>query len=302
MEGHTLIEARNLQVTVGAKSLLEGVSVKLNVGEVVAIVGPNGAGKSTLRRALSGDLKPARGEVFMSGRPIEDWPVIERARVRAVLPQDSTLSFPFTVFEVVLMGRTPHVKGTESERDYEIAREALELVEARHLEQRLYPTLSGGERQRVQLARVLAQIWESPANEVAGKAEIKARYLLMDEPTSSLDLAHQHGSLEIARRLAGEGVGVMVILHDLNLAAQYADRIVMMKDGAITYSGPPACVLTSGAIYETFSIEVAVTSHPYLKCPLVVYHGTGRRAECLSDAKPVYETSEREALRGAIDR
>jgi len=249
-------------VRIGAKELLAGVSLELRAGELVAVVGPNGAGKSTLRRVLCGDAEPGDGAVWMNGRPLAAWSLIERARVRAVLPQDSTLNFPFTAFEVVLMGRTPHVRGAESAHDYEIARAALAATEAGHLTERLYPTLSGGERQRVQLARVLAQIWEPPAD--------GARYLLLDEPTSNLDLAHQHSTLAIARRFARAGVGVLVIVHDLNLAAQYADRILMLKDGRVVAAGPPAEVLTQAAIRATFDMPVLITRHPALDCPLVV--------------------------------
>ena len=258
-----MIEARHLRVNVGrSKALLDDVSLNVCAGEVLAVVGPNGAGKSTLRKALCGDLRPSRGEVLMNGRPLADWSLMERARTRAVLPQDSTLNFPFTVFEVVLMGRTPHVRGAEGARDYEIAREALEAVEAGHLKERLYPTLSGGERQRAQLARVLAQIWEPHPDH--------ARYLLLDEPTSNLDLSHQHSTLEIARRFAREGVGVLVVLHDLNLAALYADRIVMLKDGRAIASGTPAEVLTRETIKDTFAMPVLVIKHPGSDHPLVI--------------------------------
>jgi iron complex transport system ATP-binding protein len=257
-----LIEARTLSVRIGTKTLLADVSLAVRAGELVAVVGPNGAGKSTLRRVLCGDQQPTAGEVLMDGRPLGAWSLVERARARAVLPQDSTLNFPFTAFEVVLMGRTPHVRGAEEPRDYEIARAALAATEADHLAERLYPTLSGGERQRVQLARVLAQIWEpTPAG---------TRYLLLDEPTSNLDLAHQHSTLAVARRLAGAGVGVLIILHDLNLAAQYADRIVMLKEGRVTAAGPPDEVLTQTAIHATFAVPVLVTRHPARDCPLVV--------------------------------
>jgi iron complex transport system ATP-binding protein len=252
--------------------LLEGVSLEVRRGEVVAIVGPNGAGKSTLRRALCGEVELSGGEVRMSGRTLAEWTALERARVRAVMPQESTLAFPFTAFEVALMGRLPHLRGAEGARDYEIAFLALEAVEARHLAERLYPTLSGGEKQRVQLARVLAQIWEpTSSDERGGKgAGERERFLLLDEPTSNLDLAHQHSTLAVARRLAFEGVGVLVVLHDLNLAAQYGDRIVMLKDGGIAYTGRPHEVLTREAIREVFGVEAVVTAHPSVDCPLVV--------------------------------
>jgi iron complex transport system ATP-binding protein len=168
---------------------------------------------------------------------------------------------------VALMGRLPHLKGAESARDYEIAHAALEAVEAEHLAERLYTTLSGGEKQRVQLARVLAQIWEARHDETDTDG---ARFLLLDEPTSNLDLAHQHSTLGVARRFAREGVGVLVILHDLNLAAQYADRILMLNDGRIAHAGSPREVLTRDAIHEVFGVEAIVTRHPSADCPLVV--------------------------------
>jgi iron complex transport system ATP-binding protein len=285
-----LIEACGVHVRVGRKVLLEGVSLEVRRGEVVAVVGPNGAGKSTLRRALCGDVDLSGGEVRMCGRRLAEWPALERARVRAVMPQESTLAFPFTVLEVALMGRLPHLRGAEGARDYEVALLALEAVEARHLAERLYPTLSGGEKQRVQLARVLAQIWEPTGGdehghkdggeragererEIEGRGEGKRggeRFLLLDEPTSNLDLAHQHSTLAVARRLAGAGVGVLVVLHDLNLAAQYGDRIVMLKDGRVAHCGRPHEVLTREAIREVFGVEAVVTAHPSIDCPLVV--------------------------------
>lgn len=257
-----MIEARGVCVRTGPKVLLEDVWLSVAPGELLAVVGPNGAGKSTLRRVLCGDAEPSAGGVWMGGRALREWPLVERARVRAVMPQDSSLGFPFTALEVVLMGRLPHLEGAESERDYETARAALDAVEARHLEERLYPTLSGGERQRVQLARVLAQIWEP--------REGGGRYLLLDEPTSSLDLAHQHSTLGVARRFAREGVAVLVILHDLNLAAQYADRVVMLKGGRVARQGRPSEVFTREAIREVFDVQAVVTRHPSQDCPLVV--------------------------------
>lgn len=256
-----MIEARHVYVAIGSKALLEDISLSVNLAEVVAVVGPNGAGKSTLRKALCGDAPLSGGEVLMSGRALADWSLTERAQVRAVMPQDSTLNFPFTVLEVVLLGRTPHLRGAEGLRDYEIARDALEAIDARHLEERLYPTLSGGERQRVQLARVLAQIWEKSTGD---------RYLLLDEPTSNLDLAHQHSTLAVARRFAHEGIGVLVILHDLNLAAQYADRVVVLNNGKIANYGTPSEVFTRETIYETFALHVMLTKHPSMDCPLII--------------------------------
>ena len=257
-----MIEARGVTFAIGSTKLLDDVSVTIVPGEVLAVVGPNGAGKSTLRKILTGELLPSAGEVFMGGRPLADWSNRERARIRAVLPQDSTLSFPFVVSEVVLMGRTPHLRGAETAHDREIAAEALRVVEAEHLQDRLYPTLSGGERQRVQLARVLAQIWEAP--------DQGPRYLLLDEPTANLDLAHQHVTLRIVRRFAGEGVGALVILHDLNLAARYADRVVLLKEARVVAAGTPAEVFTQDTIQQTFDLPVMVIPHPHADQVVVI--------------------------------
>lgn len=258
-----MIELRNITVEINNKKLLAGVSLELRAGEILAVVGQNGAGKSTLRKVLCGDWTAAGGEVSMSGKPLADWSLQERAKARAVLPQDSTLNFPFTVLEVVLMGRAPHVSGAESERDYEIARAALSEVDANNLEERIYSTLSGGERQRVHLARVLAQIWDETNGE--------KRYLILDEPTASLDLTHQHQTLKIAQKRANAGVAVLVILHDLNLAAQYADRVLILKNGAVQAVGAPRKVFTPETIRAAFDVNVGVIKHPFFDCPLIIW-------------------------------
>lgn len=258
-----MIKAKNITVEINSKKLLDAVSMEMRGFEVLAVVGQNGAGKSTLRKVLCGDLAPTHGAVSMNGKSLADWTLTRRAKIRAVLPQDSTLNFPFTALEVVLMGRAPHVDGTESEKDYRIARAALLEVDAIDLETRIYPTLSGGERQRVHLARVLAQIWESPNN--------LPRYLLLDEPTSNLDLTHQHSTLKIARRFAAEGAAVLIILHDLNLAAQYADRVLLLKAGKISAFDTPEKVFTPQTIRETFGVTVSVIKHPHFDCPLIVW-------------------------------
>ncbi len=238
--------------------------MEMRGGEILAVLGPNGAGKSTLRKVLCGDLIPTGGEVSMNEKPLAEWSLPARAKSRAVLPQDSSLNFPFTVLEVVLMGRAPHVGGAETAKDYEIARHALAAVEESNLAERLYPTLSGGERQRVQLARVLAQIWEKSEN---------PRYLLLDEPTSNLDIAHQHSTLKIARRFALEGVAVLIILHDLNLAAQYSDKILLLKAAKIKAIGVPEKVFSPEIIMETFDVGVDIVKHPRLNCPLIIWRG-----------------------------
>lgn len=255
-----MLAGHDLTYSIGAKALVENISLTVSPGEVVAVVGANGAGKSTLLKLLAGDLQPQQGAVSLNDILLNRWDQRLRAQHRAVLPQNTTLTFGFTVLEVVLIGRSPHVRGFERPADYAIARAALAAAQVDHLAQRIYTTLSGGEQQRVQLARVLAQIWEGT----------EARYLLLDEPTNNLDLTHQHATLEIACDFARRGVGVLAILHDLNLAAQYADRILMMKAGRSLAFGTPNAILTPQLIHEAFNMPVMVEPHPCLNCPLII--------------------------------
>lgn len=244
-----MIEARNVSVRIRQRVVLADISLRIRPGEVAAVIGPNGAGKTTLLKVLTGDARCSAGEVFYENRPLRDWQPRELAQRRAVLPQSSQLTFSFTVLEVVLMGRVPHSRVAFAEKDRAIAHEALAAVEMQDFRDRFYTTLSGGEKQRVQLARALAQIWEPH--------ERGHRYLLLDEPTASLDLAHQHGTLEAAKRLAAQGVGVLAILHDLNLAARYADVVYVLHRGAVAAAGPPAEIVRPEVVEQVFQVRLA---------------------------------------------
>jgi iron complex transport system ATP-binding protein len=253
------MQATNLTYRVGPKSLLQNVSLSARPGEVLAIIGANGAGKSTLLKLLSGNLKPSAGEVVLEGKPLAQWPAAALARRRAVLTQQHTLALAFEVRELVLLGRYPHFGGQPTAHDHAIVAAALDLVGLGHLAGREYPTLSGGEQQRAQLARVLAQVWEAENG-----------FLLLDEPLTGLDLRHQHQTLAVARQLARRGFGVIAVLHDLNLAAQYADQVLLLHQGRPVASGPPAEVLTPDYIHLGFGVEVELLTHPSLGCPLIV--------------------------------
>lgn len=251
-----MIEAREVQVRCNGHALLAGVSLAIVPGEVVALCGPNGAGKSTLLGVLAGLRRPTGGDVWLCGRPLRAYDVQALARVRAVLPQSSRFDFPLTALEVVLLGRLPHCRGREGERDHDIAAQALLAVDAVDLAPRRLPTLSGGERQRVQLARVLAQIWE-PA------PDAPERFLLLDEPNAGLDLAHEHRVLGLIRRLCREqGIGVLLVLHDLQLASSYADHMVVLKEGRVLTAGSPEHALTREALLRAYGIDVDILPGP----------------------------------------
>jgi len=259
VSNNPVLQTNSLTYRLGPKSLLQNVSLTARPGEVLAIVGANGAGKSTLLKLLSGDLKPSAGEVLFEGKNLAYWPAAELARRRAVLTQQHTLALAFEVRELVLLGRYPHFGGQPTAHDHAVVAAALDLVGLRHLAEREYPTLSGGEQQRAQLARVLAQVWEAEKG-----------FLLLDEPLTGLDLRHQHQTLAVARQLARRGFGVIAVLHDLNLAAQYADQVLLLHQGRAVASGPPAEVLTPDYIQLVFGIEVELLPHPSMGCPLIV--------------------------------
>lgn len=253
--------AANLTLQIGRKRLLDTVTLAVSPGEVLALLGPNGAGKSTFLKVLSGEFSQVEDQVMLNGRSRTDWQGNELARTVGVLPQHSELAFPFSAAEVVMLGRLPHSTGNR--RDGEIVQQALERVDAWHLRDAAYPSLSGGEKQRVQLARVLTQIWEDTGT--------GPRYLLLDEPTSALDLAHQHQTLQLAREWADEqGVGVLAILHDMNLAATYADRIGLLQNGQLKAVGTVEQVLVPELLEPVFEIGVTLMMHPQQDRPLVV--------------------------------
>ena len=258
-----MIEAQNISLAINGYQLLQEVSMHLRPGCFSVVLGKNGAGKSTFLKTLTGELSPDEGQVLVDGHPLQSVPLKKLARRRAVMTQELQLAFGFTALEVVLLGRMPHSSGFESARDYEIARECMQQAEASHLHERRFPTLSGGEKQRVQFARMLAQLWEHI------EAETPCA-LLLDEPLASLDMAHQHGMMQLVRALSRKNVAVMMILHDLNLAAQYADEVHLMKDGRSFALGTPHEIFTPDIIHAAFDCPVHIMQHPQHNCPLVM--------------------------------
>jgi ABC-type cobalamin/Fe3+-siderophores transport system ATPase subunit len=240
----------------GRHEVLRGVTLELPAGTVVTITGPNGAGKSTLLSILAGLRREYAGSCMFHGRDVREWPRRSFAQQVAVVPQRVQMEFPFTSEQVVTMGRTPFCNGMfESPDDHAAVQRAMQITDTLEFRSRDFRSLSGGERQRVVLASALAQT---------------PRVLLLDEPTTFLDPEHQVSLFRILRGLASEGVLVLTVTHDLNLAARYSDRLIMLRAGAVRASGRPAEVLERGIIRDVFSVDVHIHQTPG-GTPWIVY-------------------------------
>lgn len=246
-----MIVGRNIGVRFGNAPILDNVDAAVRPGEVLAVLGPNGAGKSTLLKVLAGLLTPSAGKVTLDGRALNAFGAKELARRRAVLSQATPISFPFSVTEVVTIGRTPYIGRTESLHDRDVVETVLRRMDAYHLKDRLYASLSGGEQQKVQFARVLAQVWDQPQ-----------ACLFLDEPTAALDLKQQMSIAGLARDLAAErGFAVLTIVHDLVLARQFADRSLFLKDGRVACTGRIDEIMNADTIAGVYGIPQKIAAN-----------------------------------------
>lgn len=232
--------------------VLRNIDLQIQPGQVMAILGPNGTGKSSLLKVASGEIQPQSGEVRLNGQLLSAMPAAEKALHMAVLPQHSLLNFPFIVEDVVMLGRTPHNTGLAVDQEIVVA--ALQSTDAHYLRDKIYTNLSGGEKQRVQLARVLAQVWQSE--------DQRGRMVILDEPTSALDYSHQQLVAKVLRERAAQGCAVLTAMHDLNLAAQCADQLVLMRCGQIHAQGAPDEVLQETLLQEVFQVAFHRVTHP----------------------------------------
>ncbi|MGJ1227872.1 heme ABC transporter ATP-binding protein [Sphingobacterium siyangense] len=253
-----MLRVEKINYEVNGRKLLKDITFQVRKGEILAVLGANGAGKSTLMGVLCGEKKPDSGAVHLNGKALSAYEPAALAKCRALLSQQQQMTLSFNVEEIVLMGRYPHYKNTPKHQDYKIVAETMELCGVSAFAERDFLSLSGGEQQRVHLARILAQIWDNPD-----------ALLLLDEPISALDLHYQQKVLAIARALARKGFMVVLIVHDVNFAAMYADRILMLKNGRKLFHGTPVEVLAQKEIYTIFSVESNVIMNPKTLKPYV---------------------------------
>lgn len=253
--GSVALEAADVSVIRGGREVVSHVDLVVRHGEMVVLVGPNGAGKSTLMGVLAADLAPASGTASLDGRPVNGWGVRELAMRRAMLLQRIEISFPFSVLDVVRMGRSPWAGTRAEDDDDQAVAAAMADTDVTDLAEREYPSLSGGERARAALARVLAQ---------------GTGILLLDEPTAALDLQHQEIVMGVARARAALGTAVVVVAHDLALAAAWADRVVMLERGRLVADGPPQEVLTAELLSRVYRTPVEVIAHPATGAPIIL--------------------------------
>ncbi|WP_118196394.1 heme ABC transporter ATP-binding protein [Albibacterium indicum] len=254
-----MIEVKNIHYSVGTKKLLNDISFDVQQGELLAVIGANGAGKSTLMKLLCKEMKSDSGDILIHGKPISTYKLSELAKFRSVLAQSNTISVSFMVNELVMMGRYPHFDNQPTSKDYEIVRAVMDETGIAEFAQRDYNTLSGGEQQRVQLARVIAQIYDQPKG-----------LLFLDEPTNGLDILYQQQILSFARDLADRGYCVISILHDINYASRYAHKVLILKKGERVAFGKPQEVISCENIHQAFNIHVKLVEDAEFHCPFVV--------------------------------
>ena len=250
-----MLKAENISFQIGRKTLINDVSLTLMPGECTMVLGPNGAGKSTLLKLLTGTETPHQGQVWYGDQPLKLIPFATLARQKAVLSQLLSLPFDLSVIEVVMMGRYPYFDLNPTRQDKQIADDCLDVVGMFSFKTRAFASLSGGEKQKVHLARVLAQLYRQPSDQ-------SIKYLFLDEPISALDIHYQHQILSLVRGLASQNMIVFVIVHDINLALQYAQKVILIDQGGIYGIGTAEQVLTETAIEAVFKIRTVFYEAP----------------------------------------
>jgi iron complex transport system ATP-binding protein len=257
-----MLEAKEVSYKIGNKILLEHSNVNFKANAFHVIMGANGAGKSTLLKLLAGDILPFSGEVLFDNQKLTSYSRKQLAKRRGVLSQHYNITFPVTAAEMVMMGRYPHFDSIPSQKDIAIQKQAMELMKVEQFFDRDYNTLSGGEAQKVQMSRVLSQVWQD------GSAERKIIFL--DEPVAHLDIKYQYQLLQVAKDLCHQNITVVAILHDLNLAINFADRLILMKQGAIVYDLEGIELMTTEMLEDVFDMKLRIL-RPEGHKPIVIH-------------------------------
>ncbi len=258
-----MLKTSGISYRIGKKEILNDISTEFLPGEFNMILGQNGSGKSSFLKIFSGETSNYEGTVQYADQQLRTIRKEELAKTRAVMSQQPDLHFPLTVEEVVMMGRYPHFLFNPGKKDKRICNDVIKRMDLSFFRERNYLTLSGGEKQRVQFARVLAQVWEPPENGL--------RYLFLDEPLASLDINYQQEFLQIAREFTTAATVLIAVMHDINLAAHYGDKLFFLKNGELAQQGKPADILTEELIERVFEVKVSVISNPLTNDPMIIY-------------------------------
>lgn len=257
-----MLSVSNLSLAHQKTPILQGVNLNVQAGEISALIGPNGAGKSSLLKCIAGQYSKFDGNIHLNSKSTKHWSSTDLAKMRAILSQQTHLSFDLNVLEIVQFGRFPYLKSESPKQSKTIAKWCLDQVGMVSFASRKMLSLSGGEQQRVHFARVLAQLYSSNND--------AAKLLLLDEPTASLDIAQKHNLLQrVAEAVQEFGYATLMVVHDVNLAAQYADQLILLKQGHLLAQGPTEQVLNRQTMQRTFGIDVIIQPHPLSGCPQI---------------------------------
>ena len=258
-----MISIKNVQYNIGKTEIIKNISVEILPGEFTMILGTNGSGKSTFLKLFSGTIAPVSGEIFYGDEKLSSLKVENISKIRAVLSQRTDVAFPITAAEVVMMGRYPHFNFNPNKKDEDVVREVMALMNVEKFASRNYLTLSGGEKQRIQFARALAQIWNTDPQTIS--------YLFMDEPLTGLDIHYQQSFLKIATSLLHPKLILVAVMHDINLAMQYADKVIFLKKGMLAAAGKTKDIISEDLIENVFDVKTTFINHPHTNTQIMIY-------------------------------
>jgi iron complex transport system ATP-binding protein len=258
----SMLEAKDLSFKIAGKHLLQSASVNFRANAFHVIMGANGAGKSTLLKLMAGDIQPTTGEVLFDSKDLRNYTRLQLARRRGVLSQHYNITFPITAGEMVMMGRYPYFDNIPNQKDITIQQQAMKLMGVEAFYDRDYNTLSGGEAQKVQMSRVLSQVWQEENPE--------SKIIFLDEPVSYLDIKYQYQLLQVAKDLCQKNITVIAILHDINLAISFADRLLLMKHGVIKYDLTSIAEISTEMLEDVFDVKLRLL-HPKGHKPVVIF-------------------------------